>query len=127
VFLRVFGDTIEALEEEERRLFYAATTRAAGSLAIVTDGTRASPYLNDIQAHQPLQDVCWDNLRSASAPLGTQLEVRVFKAFEVRDELKRLGFRFDGSTKAWLKVCLPKVRMGTAARRRLASGREGRG
>jgi DNA helicase-4 len=36
VFLRVFGDTIEALEEEERRLFYVATTRAAGSLAIVT-------------------------------------------------------------------------------------------
>ena len=50
------------------------------------------------------QSVYRDYLQHLAARLGTQLEVRVFKAFEVRDELKRLGFRFDGSTKAWSKV-----------------------
>ena len=37
VFLRVFGDSVERIEAEERRLFYVALTRSQHSLVILSD------------------------------------------------------------------------------------------
>jgi superfamily I DNA/RNA helicase len=44
---RFFGDTVERAEEDERRLFYVAITRAERRLVFITDSesVNESPYL----------------------------------------------------------------------------------
>lgn len=101
VFLRVFGDTLDKLEEEERRLFYVAVTRAANSLCLVTEARRASPYLGEIEQQRPLEAVPWPSLRPAASLDGPQVEVCVFDAFDVKDQLRRSGFRWNAKRKYW--------------------------
>ena len=47
IFTRVFGDSIEHLTDEERRLFYVALTRAKEELYILTENNNPSPFLED--------------------------------------------------------------------------------
>jgi DNA helicase-4 len=101
VFLRVFGDTLDKLEEEERRLFYVAVTRAAHSLCLVTEAHRYSPYLRDIQEGRALEAVPWPQLPPAPSLDGPQVEICVFDAYDVKDELRRLGFRWNPKQKYW--------------------------
>jgi DNA helicase-4 len=62
VFLRVFGDSIVHIEDEERRLFYVAVTRAKDSLALVTETLTESRYLADIRQRVPLSLLSWADL-----------------------------------------------------------------
>ena len=100
VFQRVFGDRIGELEEEERRLFYVAMTRAKDSLVLVTEKRRESPFLADIEQARKLTPVVWEDLAPVRG-LGDQLvEVRV-DGYDVREELKRDGYRWNG--KYWYR------------------------
>jgi len=101
VFLRVFGDTIEEIEEEERRLFYVAITRAKDSLALMTENLRESLYLDDIRRHVRLDVLSWDELPPILSLQGAHVEIRVFNAFAVKDELKELKYRWNSAGKYW--------------------------
>lgn len=101
VFLRVFGDSLDKLEEEERRLFYVAVTRASSSLCLVTEDHRRSPYLRDIQQECALQAVAWQGLRPPPSLDSPRVEVCVFDAYEVKDELRHLGFHWNPKRKYW--------------------------
>jgi len=101
VFLRVFGDTLDKLEREERRLFYVAVTRAAKSLCLVTESHRYSPYLRDIQQGVALETFSWATLPPAPSLSGPQVVVCVFDAFNVKDELSLSGFRYKPTLKCW--------------------------
>lgn len=103
VFLRVFGDSIGQIEEEERRLFYVAVTRAKNSLALLTETPSESPYLNDIHHHVPLAKESWASLPPVPALDSARLEVRVLNAYDVKDHLKDLNFRWDRAGKYWCK------------------------
>jgi DNA helicase-4 len=102
LFMRVFGDGLEKIEAEERRLFYVALTRAKQSLIILSAAPeRASPYLTDI-----LDKVDIKRLNQRDLPLfqpldGARLEVQVFNAYEVRDQLKAIGYHWQDQAKCW--------------------------
>lgn len=104
VFLRIFGDSIESIEKEERRLFYVALTRARSSLTILTDALQQSPFFVDIGKRRPLASVKWDTLPTPASLDGARLEVRVFDAYAVREELKRLGYSFDRTERCWCRA-----------------------
>lgn len=104
VFTRVFGDNIAALEAEERRLFYVALTRAKHALALVTEAQRESPYLEDMRLSVRLVPVEWDGLPPVPSVGGTMLEVRVRNAYEVRDHLKDLRYRWHSQGKYWYRA-----------------------
>ena len=102
VFLRVLGDSLERIEAEERRLFYVALTRCQHSLVILSDApNRESPYVGDIRKLVNLRSVAWSALLPAPSLNGDRLEIRVSNAYDVRDTLKRLGYRWSDSQKCW--------------------------
>lgn len=106
VFLRVFGDSIKAIEDEERRLFYVAITRAKDSLALVTENLRESSYLGDIRRDVRLDVLSWDELPPIPSLDGAHLEIRVFNAFDVKDDLKKLKYRWKSAEKYWYRSVL---------------------
>ena len=103
VFQRVFGDRIDELEEEERRLFYVAMTRAMDSLVLMTEKGRKSPFLESIEQAHELTPVVWKDLAPVRG-LGERLvEVRVPGGYEVKEELKRHGFAWNAPGKYWYR------------------------
>lgn len=61
---RLFGDSLEKLEADERRLFYVALTRAEDVLVLLTDMSRRTPFLDDAEI---LRFLDWSQIRN---PLG---------------------------------------------------------
>jgi DNA helicase-4 len=107
VFLRVFGDSIDRIEAEERRLFYVALTRSKHSLVIVSgDSGSKSPYLSDIRKHMKLKAIDWPKLPPVPSLDGERFEVRVSNAYEVREKLKELGYRWNSGGKYWYRLTM---------------------
>jgi DNA helicase-4 len=109
IFMRVFGETIDKIEADERRLFYVAVSRAERVLALVTEQSRASPYLSDIDAGAPLADLKWESFPPAPSLDAAHVEICVFNAYDVRDELRRLGYRFKSGERCWSKLTPAKT------------------
>jgi DNA helicase IV len=104
VFLRVFGDSIPRIKTDERRLFYVAVTRARDSLALITQSGRESPYLADLRQSGSCQILSWSALPEGASLDAPRLEVRVFDAYNVRDQLKDLKYRWQPSTLHWFRT-----------------------
>lgn len=105
VFQRVFGDHIGGLEEEERRVFYVAMTRAKDSLVLVTEKGRKSPFLTGIEQARKLTPVVWEDLAPVRG-LGDRLvEIRVpgRYAYAVKEQLKRDGYQWNAPGKYWYR------------------------
>jgi DNA helicase-4 len=103
IFRRIFGDTIEQLEAEERRLFYVAMTRAKDALVLMTDTGAQSPYLSEITRRAPLTLVSWADLPPPPSLNGPHVEVRVF-GYHVRKQLQRQGYCFEPKGGYWYTV-----------------------
>jgi DNA helicase IV len=105
-FLRIFDNSIEKIEQEERRLFYVAITRAQNSLSLFTETRDRSPYLNDIQKHIAIDSLTWEDLPPVPSLESPRLEIRVFNAFNVKDQLKDLKYDWDEPEKFWYRVVM---------------------
>ena len=102
-FFRIFGDTPWTLAEAERRLFYVALTRAEYFLAVVMSGSDPSPFVTQLSDLNGLSDMPWYALPPAPSVHLDHVEIRVFRAYEVRALLKQSGFKFvhDNHGKYW--------------------------
>lgn len=104
VFLRVFDDSIDRIEDQERRLFYVAITRAEDSLALLTETPSQSPYLDDIRGRIRLAELSWADLPLVASLDSARLEIRVFNAYHVKDQLKALKYRWNAEGSYWHKL-----------------------
>lgn len=104
VFLRVFGDSLAGLIDEERRLFYVATTRATTAVRFLTENGRRSPFIVDIQRHCQIPSITWTELEPAASIHGARLEIRVFDAFEVKETLRSLKYRWNAQGRYWFRT-----------------------
>ena len=90
---RVFGDRVDKLEEEERRLFYVALTRAKHEVVILSETDFASPYLADIKA-LPLR---WED-----CPVCPDfVEVRISGGYDDMSLLKRMSYTWYRQGRYW--------------------------
>lgn len=103
VFLRLFGDSLASLEEEERRLFYVAVTRARDALAIITEKKRVSPFLAGLPRDLGVRSLDWNTLPSLVSPEDSRVEVRV-SGYRVRDQLKARGFAYEPIGRVWRRT-----------------------
>lgn len=105
IFNRIFGDNLEGLIEEERRLFYVASTRAIRNLYLLSnsdeDKTEFLPNSHtvrsiDWQKHPPF----------ASGPQSKNYYVVKISGntFESKDYIKSLKFKWNGKAKYWSKT-----------------------
>lgn len=100
--LRIFGNDVTKIIEENRRLFYVAATRAKETLVIVTQRERPSPFLENIKSLTLLEEVKnWSEFPTPSSKVTGVYLVTVHKAFPIKANLIELGYKFDGTTKCW--------------------------
>jgi DNA helicase-4 len=60
IFSRILGESIEAIIDEARRLFYVALTRAKKQVLIITEQSKKSPFLDEITEKYFLPEVDWN-------------------------------------------------------------------
>jgi DNA helicase-4 len=114
VFMRVHGESIEKLVEDERRLFYVACTRAIRTLILITEDGRESEFLTAVK--HMCQPIDWQQFPFQSGresrwvvKVGSQAKRGAGPTIAVKDDLKAGGFRYfgRGSWKHWARVFPP--------------------
>ena len=110
IFTRIFGNTIESITAEERRLFYVALTRAEEDLFIVTETDNVSPLLEDLQSNIKLPFLEWSDYPAQLSPssdaiitirVGDQAGGSKKGTYAIKDVLRAEGYRWDGKSKVW--------------------------
>jgi len=109
IFGRIFGDNEMKLEEEERRLFYVACSRAKSRLVIITEQHRESPYVKNLNGICEKLD--WNNLKPF-CPAGGDWIIQIGNhdgydnspTKERSNALKADGYSFSGGARPhWRK------------------------
>jgi DNA helicase-4 len=106
-FNRIFGDTVSKIVDEERRLFYVAATRAAQDLAlIISDSARTTPFIETEEDRDCFTAFSWEKLPPVSSDGFQRLAIKILGGFDVKDELRDLGFVYKTGKGGgyWYKV-----------------------
>lgn len=108
IFSRILGDSLEKIIDEERRLLYVALTRAVERLVIITDESNKSPFLEELEKHQPLSVINWTHFPPVRYPtsrlivkVGNQKRRGSSPTFDIKDRLKAAGYKWR--TPGWEK------------------------
>ena len=108
IFTRVFGDSIERVVDEERRLFYVALTRAVEDLFILTEKDNFSPFLEDLEKNIELSRLEWSDYpplegrtQYITIRIGNQNGRGAEPTIAVKNLLRNEGYRWNGKTKTW--------------------------
>jgi DNA helicase-4 len=117
VFTRVFGDNLQSITEEEKRLLYVALTRPEKDLYIITDKKEPSPFLAKLETNSNIEPIDWQKF----SPFVAEGQVRQVTlkvsnngfgyneskgTVPIKDILIASGYRYQSSTFSWEKVFL---------------------
>lgn len=105
VFNEIFGDSIESIVKEERRLFYVALTRAVNTLIIFTNSLEESYFLSGIRNTIQLKELDW-SLYPPTTVLNEDkrrlvVQVKNQHPFEVKEQLKADKYQWHAVRKVW--------------------------
>ena len=108
IFTRIFGDNLEKVTAEERRLFYVALTRAVEGLFILTETGNVSPFLEDLQKNIRLSKLKWSDYlplagetKYFAIQVGNQYGRGPKPTMAIRDLLKAEGYAWNKESKTW--------------------------
>ena len=109
IFMQVFGDALNKLIEDERRLFYVAVTRAKSDLVILTTIRDESPFLSELGDVRTLH---WDKLpayrperRKARIEVTSEKKYGAKPTISIKELLKSAGFSYHSKTCSWYRNC----------------------
>ena len=104
VFNIYFGDNIEKLIDEERRLFYVALTRPINTLILLADNIDdPSPFLEAVIDREIIQKLDWKNFPQIKLDDKANFRVIFSAAFDIKSELKSARYLYNSSEKIWGK------------------------
>jgi DNA helicase-4 len=107
-FFRLFGYNEAKIIDEERRLLYVALSRAVTTLVIFGNSSNLSPFIRDPKFLESIEELKISEFPAPTKSGRQFLELSVFKSFNVKDQLKALGFRFhpdpDSRRNRWFKM-----------------------
>ena len=110
IFTRIFGNTIERVTAEERRLFYVALTRAEEDLFILTETDNVSPFLEDLEGEIEMSRLEWSDYPAPLSPssdaivtirVGNQKGGTKKGNYAIKDVLHAEGYRWDRESEVW--------------------------
>ena len=104
IFTRIFGDSVETVVAEERRLFYVALTRAVEDLFILTDEGNFSPFLSDLERNGKLSRLEWTEypaMQYITITVGNQAGYVRKGTYAIRELLNNEGYRWNSRSKTW--------------------------
>lgn len=111
IFTRIFGDSHEHVEKEERRLFYVALTRAVEELYILTEQANFSPFLDDLVADSDVPTLEWSDFpplegksKYITIRVGNQKGRGPYPTTTIKDRLKAENYDWDDNSKTWYMV-----------------------
>lgn len=110
IFTRIFGDTIEKVISEERRLFYVALTRAIEHLIIVTESNNYSPFLEELNKRRKISLLNWLNyspllkVNRITAKVGNQTGKGGNGTYSIKHLLNDEGHSWKHKEKAWCRT-----------------------
>lgn len=108
VFARILGESIEAIVEESRRLFYVALTRAKEAVFVITESGRESPFVQEIVSCPSISNIEWDGYPTTME--ADWITVKVSGEYEaispLRAGLKADNYRYrdlskSGGNRSW--------------------------
>ena len=100
LFNRIFGDNLEKVIDEERRLFYVALTRAKNNLFIIVENNDLPPFVNELSQKFKFESFDW-YLYPAVVGEVKQITVKFSNCdggngtFLIKDRLRADGFKFS--------------------------------
>ncbi|MBA3922257.1 MAG: UvrD-helicase domain-containing protein, partial [Nostocaceae cyanobacterium] len=113
IFTQIFGDNIERIVDEERRLFYVALTRAVEHLFIITKANNLSPFLEYLQSKTTLCFLNWfdylpliGEIKHITVKIRNQIDRGSEGTFNIRTLLKAQGFVWNSQAKIWWRTYL---------------------
>ena len=108
IFTRIFGDSIERVVNEERRLFYVALTRAVEELFILTEKDNFSPFLEDLERNIKLSKLAWSDYPPLEGKteyitirVGNQNGRGPEPTMKIKKLLKDKGYGWDEDRETW--------------------------
>jgi DNA helicase IV len=112
MFSRVFGDSIEGVVDEERRLFYVALTRAVERLFIVTETNKLSPFLEELKSRKNITLLDWldyppfvGTIQRIVVKVGNQTGQARKGTYTIKDLLKAEGYSWNiTGWQAWCRT-----------------------
>lgn len=115
VFTRIFGDNLQKITEEERRLLYVALTRSEKDLFLITDRKEPSPFLEKIESDSNVRNIVWNEfppfvaegqVRQIILKVSTNGYSQTGGTYPIKDLLQSEGYRWQQTTYSWVKVFL---------------------
>jgi len=115
VFTRVFGDNLQSITEEERRLLYVALTRTEKDLYIVTDKKEPSPFLAKLETNSNIKNINWQSfppfvvegqVRQITLKVSNDGYCETGGTYPIKDLLSSEGYKWQQTSSSWVKVFL---------------------
>ena len=111
ILTHIFGDSVERVVVEERRLFYVALTRAVEELFILTERGNFSPFLADLERNTALSRLEWTEYPQLVGDMQ-YITIRVVNqagyvkegTYAIKELLNNEGYHWNSKSKTWYTV-----------------------
>jgi DNA helicase-4 len=112
IFTRIFGDSIDKIIDDDRRLLYVALTRAKEHLFIITDNLYKSEFAKELAQKFTFPTFDWDlypfvasEVRYITVKVSNQNSgVRSGGTFAIRQSLRSENYEWNGSKQYWART-----------------------
>ncbi len=115
IFSKILGENLGKIIDDHRRLLYVALTRAVKNVFVISDKSKRSPFLDDIEESMFFNTIHWDSY-PACAGESERIVVKIMNqgrssnpTYKIKDLLKGLNYKYTKKDwNGWQKTFMKK-------------------